>query len=303
MEKRHAALQLEAYLPAPELVNAVNLALYLRRPLLLMGDPGCGKTRLAEAVAYELHKEKMPAHFFRWDIKSTTKAQEGIYRINLIQRLYDANLRRANVDLDIRNYLSYGELARAFTEPQHGDAPNVLLIDEIDKADIDFPNDLLLELDRREFTIPELGAAGRIPAKSNVVIFITSNREKELPPAFLRRCLYHYIEFPGEAELKRIVSSRFGDAESDEIVGKAVETFVKVREEAMSDSLKVASTSELLDWYSMINHCKMLKAAKTPLAPSEQQLVDQLDAWLRSGRLPFRQVLLKTYESFVQENP
>jgi len=168
----------------------------LKRPLLIMGEPGCGKTRLAEAVAYELHGEDMEKHYFRWDIKSTTKAKDGIYQYDALGRLYDVNVEDKKAKDIETNYITYGALAKAFSESQNANgAPNVLLIDEIDKADIDFPNDLLLELENKEYVVRELNDK-KVQAKSEALIFVTSNQEKELPPAFLRRCLYHFIEFP-----------------------------------------------------------------------------------------------------------
>lgn len=154
--KKH---ELDVYLPSDELKKAVNLAIQLNRPLLLMGEPGCGKTRLAEAVAYELHQAKMYTHYFRWNIKSTSQAKEGIYTYDALVRLYDVNLGleqdREKIN-DVERYIKDGPLKRAYTEPRNEELPNVLLIDEIDKANIDFPNDLLLELDEKTFEIEEL---------------------------------------------------------------------------------------------------------------------------------------------------
>ncbi len=290
---------IESYLPSPDLVEAVNLAIWLRRPLLLMGEPGCGKTRLAEAVAYELHKEQMNKHYFRWDIKSTSQAKEGLYRYDAIRRLRDAQVQQ-DQDLNPKKYVRLGELGKAFLRQANGEVPNVVLIDEIDKADIDFPNDLLLELDKQEFVIEE--TRQRLRAKSKPIVLITSNREKELPPAFLRRCLFHEIKFPEKDRLAEIVSSHF-DQVDDELLNKVVASFLSIRErleQELATGEKKPSTSELIQWFQIIQKYSNLKKelAENQRQPSklEQQFLDQLDLLDHKG-VPYRQVLLKTWEA------
>lgn len=289
---------IEAYLPSEELINAVNVALYLNRPLLLMGEPGCGKTRLAEALAYDLHRDKWEDHFFSWYVKSTTKAQEGLCQIDNLQRLYDVNMKVENFDPKSKKYHLYGILANAFMKTPNGVVPNILLIDEIDKADIDFPNDLLLELDKKEFVIPETGEI--IKTKSKPIVIITSNRERELPDAFLRRCVYHYIDFPDEKTLKEIVMAHFKDNVKDDLLDKALTAFLKLREEGTAENKRV-STSELLDWYNMLQYCQSLKDSGKELSKPESQLVAQLDL-LGIDKIPFKQVLLKNYNTYTQND-
>ncbi|MGB0525038.1 MAG: AAA family ATPase [Flammeovirgaceae bacterium] len=302
-EKYQTNRKIDAYIPALELIDAVNLAIQLNRPLLLMGAPGCGKTRLAEAVAYELHGDKMDDYFFKWYVKSGTKAKDGIYQYDALRRLYDVNMKleadKAKIS-DIKNYITKGELAKAFITPQRKpNVPNILLIDEIDKADIDFPNDLLLELEEKKFVIPELGAEQFHLAKSNVLIFITSNQEKELPPAFLRRCLFHYIEFPSPDKLTQIVSNHFEkSAESEQLIKKAIELFHDLRDQ-LDASTKKPATSELIDWFKLINFYRKLKAekpAEKDRTAEEHRLIQQVDL-LEKGKIPFKQVLLKTLDA------
>ncbi len=283
---------IDVYLPSDELIKAVHLAFQVNRPLLIMGEPGCGKTRLAEAVAYELHKEKMYDHFFTWNVKSTTKAEDGIYQIDTLQRMYDANV-KGNIK-NIEEYIEYGKLADAFTKPSNGDKPNILLIDEIDKADIDFPNDLLLELEEKRFEIKETGET--IEATSNLLIFITSNEEKELPPAFLRRCLFHFIEFPSKKQLEKIVLSHYGVLKEYKHFQKALDKFVELNTE-IDD--KKPSTSELIDWFKMIAYYNSIRD-KEGLTPQEEMLVNELKKFEDNkdeDSIPYPQVLLKTKES------
>lgn len=288
---------LQPYLPSPDLVMAVNVALYLKRPLLLMGEPGCGKTRLAEALAHELHGDKMGKHFFQWYIKSTTKAEEGLCTINYLQRLYDVNSKDEKFRHDDPKYQQFGVLAKAFTQDANESKPNILLIDEIDKADIDFPNDLLLELDKKEFVIPETGQT--IKATTDVVVIITSNRERALPDAFLRRCIFFYIKFPDKEELQSIVKAHFKtNATQDELIEKTVKRFWEIRQN-MNEDKKIA-TSELLDWYNMLQYCQELQAEKQnrTLTTQEEELIAQAAALDSSDKIPFKQVLLKTYEAY-----
>ena len=173
----------DTYIASPELVRSVNIAAALQKPLLIKGEPGTGKTMLAQSIA-----DSLGMKLFIWNIKSTTKAQDGLYVYDTVQRLYDSQFGAEGVD-DIKKYIHLGKLGEAFSEDQQ----SVLLIDEIDKADLEFPNDLLWELDRMEFYIPETGETVR--TKKRPIVIITSNAEKELPDAFLRRCIFHYIEF------------------------------------------------------------------------------------------------------------
>jgi MoxR-like ATPase len=286
---------LQPYIPSSELINAVNLALMLNRPLLLMGEPGCGKTQLATAVAYELHGKKYKDHYFEWNIKSTSKALEGIYQVNYMQRLYDANLKSESKDLTISNYINYGQMYNAHNEADNNGVPNILLIDEIDKADIDFPNDLLLELDKKEFFIPELGKDhDRIKAKSNVLVLITSNQEKELPAAFLRRCLFHYIQFPNDKQLENIIESRF-DENDKELRVKVVKAFIGARQN-IEGTNKKPSTSELIDWYEILAYSEALKS-KSNLSAEEKYFVEQYEL-LGTEKIPFKQILIKNYNAY-----
>ena len=224
------------YVATEDLQMAVNAAVTLERPLLIKGEPGTGKTMLAEQVATALG---MP--LIQWHIKSTTKAQQGLYEYDAVSRLRDSQLGN-NVD-DIGRYITKGKLWHAF----ESDEQAVLLIDEIDKADIEFPNDLLLELDRMEFHVYETGET--ILAKHRPVIIITSNNEKELPDAFLRRCFFHFIKFPDVETMKRIVKVHYPEIQSS-LVQDALEVFFEVRE--IPGLKKRPSTSELIDWLKLL---------------------------------------------------
>ena len=221
------------YVVTKELMNAVNVAIALEKPLLIKGEPGTGKTMLAEAIADSLGME-----LIIWGIKSTTKAQEGLYVYDTVQRLYDSQFGEGNV-ADIKQYIKLGKLGEAFSS----DKQVVLLIDEIDKADLEFPNDLLWELDKMEFYINETKET--IRTKHRPIVIITSNAEKELPDAFLRRCIFHYIEFPNKEKMEEIINVHFGDIDK-KLSEKALEAFYEIRE--MDDLQKKPSTSELLDW-------------------------------------------------------
>jgi len=229
------------YVATHDLKLAVNAALTLQRPLLIKGEPGTGKTMLAEEVAAALG---MP--LLQWHIKSTTKAQQGLYEYDAVSRLRDSQL--ADIDSservkDIRNYIVKGVLWQAFTSEQQV----VLLIDEIDKADIEFPNDLLRELDRMEFHVYETRELVR--AKHRPLVIITSNNEKELPDAFLRRCFFHYIRFPDRDTMAQIVDVHFPQLKKD-LLAQALQTFYEVRE--VAGLKKKPSTSELLDWLKLL---------------------------------------------------
>jgi len=284
---------IDAYITSPDIVDAVNLAIQLDRPLLIMGEPGCGKTRLAEAVAYELHGDKMNDYYFRWDIKSTTKAKDGIYQYDALKRLYHTNLTKKDAE-NMGNYITEGPLAKAFTKPQNPNgAPNVFLIDEIDKADIDFPNDLLLELEKKEYVITEWDNK-KIQAESRTVIFVTSNQEKELPSAFLRRCLYHFIEFPDRKKLKDIIGN-YANSMNDSQVEEALNLFKEIRE-TLDETDKKPSTSELIDWFRMLDFYTEKKNGTDTLTPTEKRLIAQLDQ-MNIEKVPFHQILLKTSEA------
>jgi MoxR-like ATPase len=231
----------QGYVATPDLMLAVNAAITLKRPLLIKGEPGTGKTMLAEEVATAL---KMP--LLQWHVKSTTKAQQGLYEYDAVSRLRDSQL--SDVDggervKDIHNYIIKGVLWQAFTSEE----PVALLIDEIDKADIEFPNDLLREIDRMEFYCYETRQL--IKAKNRPLVFITSNNEKELPDAFLRRCFFHYIKFPEAATMQQIVDVHFPGLKKD-LLQAAMKTFYDVR--GLPGIKKKPSTSELLDWIKLI---------------------------------------------------
>ena len=226
-----------AYVATPDLTVAVSAAVTLERPLLVKGEPGTGKTVLAREIAGALN-----APFLEWHIKSTTKAQQGLYEYDAVSRLRDSQLGDPRVS-DIKNYIKRGKLWEAFT---NGTRP-VLLIDEIDKADIEFPNDLLQELDRMEFFVYETGETVR--ANQRPIVVITSNNEKELPDAFLRRCFFHYIKFPDAGTMRAIVDVHFPGIK-DRLVGEALKIFYDVRD--VPGLKKRPSTSELLDWIKLL---------------------------------------------------
>lgn len=223
----------ETYIASEDLQHAVNVALALERPLLLRGEPGTGKTLLAENVASALGMK-----LIRWHIKSTTKAQEGLYVYDTVARLHDSRFGDGDVK-DIRRYIELGPLGRALA----AETRVVLLIDEIDKADIEFPNDLLLEIDAMRFRINEVDE--EVVAKTRPFVLITSNNEKELPDAFLRRCIFHYIEFPDRALMTRIVRVHHPDIEN-QVLDQCLEVFYGLR--GVKRLRKPPSTSELIDW-------------------------------------------------------
>jgi MoxR-like ATPase len=242
------------YVATQDLMLAVNAAITLKRPLLVKGEPGTGKTMLAEEVA-----ESLGMPLLQWHIKSTTKAQQGLYEYDAVSRLRDSQL--STVDggekvKDINNYIIKGVLWQAFTS----DEPIALLIDEIDKADIEFPNDLLRELDRMEFYCYETREL--VKAKNRPLVFITSNNEKELPDAFLRRCFFHYIKFPDADTMKQIIDVHFPGLKK-ELLAAAMKTFYDVRN--LPGLKKKPSTSELLDWL------KLLMAEDIPLETLQNQ--------------------------------
>jgi MoxR-like ATPase len=249
----------DSYLVTPELRDAVNVAIALERPLLIRGEPGTGKTVLAEAIA-----ENLVMELLTWHIKSTSKAQDGLYVYDTVQRLNDARFGDRDIR-DIKQYIRYGPLGKAFTADQR----LVLLIDEIDKADMEFPNDLLHELDRMSFAVVE--TSEHHTARHRPIVVITSNNEKELPDAFLRRCVFHYIAFPDKETMTRIVRVHHPDVE-DELLHQVLLRFYWLRE--LPEVRKRPSTSELIDWIAA------LRRAGIPSERIEQEL-------------PFLGVLLK----------
>ena len=221
------------YVASAELMSAVNIAVTLQKPLLIKGEPGTGKTMLAQAVADALGKQ-----LIIWNVKSTTKAQDGLYVYDVVQRLYDSQFGNEGVD-NIAKYIKLGKLGEAFRSEEQV----VLLIDEEDKADLECPNDLLWELDQMEFYIPETKET--VKAKQRPIVIITSNAEKELPDAFLRRCVFHYIEFPDQEQMEKIVRVHF-DRLDEKLVRQALAAFYWVR--SLRELEKKPSTSELVDW-------------------------------------------------------
>ncbi|MCP4698521.1 MAG: MoxR family ATPase [Gammaproteobacteria bacterium] len=298
----------EPYIAPPPLIEAVNMALYLRRPLLLEGEPGCGKTQLAYAVAYELGYPLKTCY-----IRSTTRAQDLLYQYDAVKRLYDIQESRVsgnkpendngdkekNILLPREEYLDLGELGEALALAQE-DTPSVVLIDEIDKADIDFPNDLLLVLDKLQFEAPETREKGKKIYKIDALkgqskrerkhclplIIITSNREKELPKPFLRRCLFYYIEFPKQPKLEDILKIHFEKDKEDSLsplFAAALEKFWELRYQEKFKWRKRPGTSEFLDWVQILEH----KAEQGKI--NEEKLRDT-----DTDMLPYLETLVKT---------
>jgi len=300
---------IDPYRPSKELIEAVKYARLLNRPLLLRGEPGCGKTKLAQAVAYELYGKDYRKYFFEWYVKSTTKAVDGLYSFDYLSRLHDSQSREyESKPLPLKEkYFRLGPLGQAF----QSNRPSVILIDEVDKADIDFPNDLLLELDQQRFFVPELdGVAGvsrfEVKAINQPIVFITSNDERDLPNAFLRRCVFHYIEI-GKEQWLEIVKARFARPDDEckfasleeeslrsllplpntEIVA-AVDRFSDlVRRMKDGNATKVPDVSELLDWVRTIHHFWLSNEFKGEMLDSGKELL-------------FAEVLLKNINDYKQ---
>ena len=262
IENRKVFNGTDEYVASNELLGSVNVALALGKPLLVKGEPGTGKTMLAEAVAKSLNRK-----LIIWNIKSTTKAQDGLYVYDVVQRLYDGQFGTGDVK-NVEQYIKLGKLGEAFSK----DEDIILLIDEIDKADIEFPNDLLWELDKMEFYIPETGKT--IKAKKRPAVIITSNAEKELPDAFLRRCVFHYIDFPTKELMEQIIRVHFPQIEKN-ILNAALRSFYQLRN--VPGLQKKPATSELVDWI------RALTLSGIPVEEIE-------------NKLPFAGVLLKKNE-------
>jgi MoxR-like ATPase len=272
-----------------KLIDAVKYARLLNRPLLIRGEPGCGKTRLAQAVAYELYGPRYRKYYFEWFIKSTEKATDGLYTFDHLARLRDVQEKDMS-EQSKEKYLTYGPMGKAYLS----ECPAILLIDEIDKANIDFPNDLLLELDQKRFNVKELDNK-EIKAKHPPIVFITSNDERELPNAFLRRCVFHYIKMDKDTWLK-IVKAHFPPGK-DQLSEKTLNTIVGRFDELVTkmkngNATKTPDTSELLDWAHTIHHF-WLKGNFL----SEEDIQIRLE---EKGILDFSEVLLKTLEDRQQ---
>jgi MoxR-like ATPase len=278
-----------------ELIEVVNLAIELGMPLLLEGEPGCGKSRLAHALVYEFNyrQESNPIKYYEWIVQSTSKAEDSLYQYDYIGRLQAAQISGILSQKEIeesssepknpatsKDWVDLQPLGKAFEQSQDKQEQSVVLIDEIDKADRDFPNDLLLAIESRRFFIKETGDLIQANDQAFPLIIITSNQEKNLPNAFLRRCIYHYIELPNQERLRKILTERFTDAEQDVII-KAVDRFQEVRtsqDETKSEGEKKVSTSELIAWFKSLLKYKP----------------EEIIAKLNEDKLPHASILLKS---------
>ena len=285
------------YIPSSRMSEAIELAQVLDRPILLQGEPGSGKTKLAEAVAFDWYGERYLSKYFEWHVKSNSKAADGLYTFDHVARLRDAHLiaktdhHATSID-DLSNYLQLGPLGRALlaSTPEE---PAILLIDEIDKADIDFPNDLLLEIDEKRARIQEPGIFDiSLEAKQSPLIFITSNQEKDLSPAFIRRCLYLYFKFPNEKLLKKIIKARHPElSDPDQLISNnVIKRFNKLRTDMENNPniSRLISTSEFLDWtQALIHHFSISEPEDTI------ELIE---------KLPYSTTLLKSTDELKMEN-
>ncbi|REJ39409.1 MAG: MoxR family ATPase [Microcystis flos-aquae TF09] len=278
-----------------ELIEVVNLAIELGMPLLLEGEPGCGKSRLAHALVYEFNyrQESNPIKYYEWIVQSTSKAEDSLYQYDYIGRLQAAQISGILSQKEIeessseqknpatsKDWVDLQPLGKAFEQSKDKQEQSVVLIDEIDKADRDFPNDLLLAIESRRFFIKETGELIQANDQAFPLIIITSNQEKNLPNAFLRRCIYHYIELPNQERLRKILTERFTDAEQEVII-KAVDRFQEVRtsqDETKSEGEKKVSTSELIAWFKSLLKYKP----------------EEIIAKLNEDKLPHASVLLKS---------
>lgn len=296
----HFIESIDPYLPDSDLIKVVQYAIALKRPLLIKGEPGCGKTRLAQAIAYDLYQDNYRDLYFEWHVKSSSKAMDGLYTFDHISRLRDAH--KGDIEPDSK-YVKKGALGLAFESSfksenqKHGRRP-IVLIDEIDKADIDFPNDLLLELDQMRFTIAETGESIASGRDNPPIVIITSNDEKDLPPAFLRRCLFYYIDFPTKATtLKEIVQSHLPHF-NEKIVQSLVERFWKIRKKMEDEGVtdKKVTTSELLDWAGLIHYfLEHPSEEEVKKRPSKETRMKHIIEALDKGDVPpYYQALLKT---------
>jgi MoxR-like ATPase len=300
--------ELDYYKADDALVNAVHIARVTQRPLLLMGEPGVGKSRLVEALAFSLYGEAYKDYYFEWHVKSQSKAKDGLYTFNALRALQDA---RTNQLLDEnkdkaaykKRYIKEGALGKAFAKSTP-DAPAIILIDEIDKADVDFPNDLLLELDKAEYVIEELNET--VTAKEKPIVIITSNHEKELPTAFLRRCIFHYIELPEENILIEILKNRLKQLPesdkveaSDELLEKIVKVFLELRKKESESSFlqneKKITTAELIDWFNILY--QDYKKNQPELETRLNQAIEQMKGSSRV-EIPYYQALIKSREQY-----
>lgn len=293
---------MEPYLPDPELVKAVNLAIMLKRPLLLMGEPGSGKSLAARAVAFELYHGNGADYrdnFYEWHIKSTSQAKDGLYEYDALRRLRDAQANRTEVQ-DEGRYVQFRALGKAIIQSKEGIRP-VVLIDEIDKADIDFPNDLLNEIDRGVFTVIETGQT--YAAEEKPIIIITSNRERELPEAFLRRCIYYFIpKFDKDLLLKILKRRFFPDVAPDApipLLNAALDRFLELRDEIETARSvgKNLSTSELIDWFNALNRYNLL-SSEPQIPPGLEDAIKDVQMFIANNKhIPLRQILFKNWET------